>query len=133
MVGYRGLVTLGLELLKFDLEEVKNLLVEILRVHSDSLRHLWLGRNKISNELLRYISTELRGSFNVLESVHLLHLVELKNVKLVDLLQSLSLLREGKTDYPLRVYISDYQAKTNRAELLDYLTQNSPNLELHFI
>ena len=56
---YKGLRRLGLELLSFDLEDVKSELVEILRMHGDSLRELQIGRNKISNELLRFIADSL--------------------------------------------------------------------------
>ena len=59
MVTYKGLQTLGLELLSFDIEEVKKEYLDILGTHSDSLRKLSLARNRVSNSFLKDICTTL--------------------------------------------------------------------------
>jgi hypothetical protein len=133
---YVGLQTLNLELVGFELEEVKNELIEIFRIHGDFLKHLSLARNKVTNEFLKFISLELRGIFNVLESVDLRHLKELQKVNFVELLQAIALLNERtastKRDKPLRVYLSDYQTQLRRGQIFKYLETAQPELELHF-
>jgi hypothetical protein len=53
LVSYKGLIKFGLELLSFDLEDVKDEYLEILKVHSDSLTHLSLARNKVTNAFIK--------------------------------------------------------------------------------
>ena len=53
LVSYKGLIKFGLELLSFDLEDVKDEYLEILKVHSDSLTHLSLACNKVKNAFIK--------------------------------------------------------------------------------
>ena len=114
---YKGLRTLGLELVPFDLEDVKKELIEILHVHADSLRKLCLGRNRITVEFLQHLCANLHGCFNQLELIDLTHLKEANKINWVALLQALATLREEKRKVPLRVHISDYQTQKPRKAL----------------
>ena len=49
LTSYKGLETFGLELVSFDLEDVKSEIMEIFNVHADTLKNLWLGRNKVTH------------------------------------------------------------------------------------
>lgn len=62
LVTYKGLKRLVLELLSFDIEEVKDKYMEILQVHSDSLTHLSLARNKVSNSFMKTVCDVLKSS-----------------------------------------------------------------------
>jgi len=55
LATYTGLEKLVLDLLTFDLEEQKDVLMNVLRIHVKSLRHLSFARNKIRNEFMQYI------------------------------------------------------------------------------
>jgi hypothetical protein len=71
LTSYKGLENLGLELLSFDLESVKQDLLLILLAHADKLKRLSLARNKVSTDLMLFLAQGLRQSFSVLETIDL--------------------------------------------------------------
>ena len=74
VASYKGLEHLGLELISFDIEEVKREFLVMMEVHADSLKHLWLGRNKSSNAFIKDVCstlTTVSGFTQVLESISL--------------------------------------------------------------
>ena len=108
-------------------------MIEILRVHADSLKHISFARNKVATEVLQFVCTELSKGFNLLESVDLQHLKENSKVNYAELLQCIALLPSGaKRQTPVRVYLSDYQTQLKRGSINEYMTRAKPNLELHF-
>ena len=80
LVTYKGLTNLTLELLSFDIEEVKQEFLEILYVHSDSLRNISLGRNRVSNQFMKEICSSLKEGLAGLENLNLLHLKETNKI-----------------------------------------------------
>jgi len=84
LIAYKGLETFGLELLSFDIEDVKSEYLDILRIHSDSLRRLSLARNKVSNQFLKDICSVLAGSLPSLEYFDLRHLKETGKIDWID-------------------------------------------------
>ncbi len=55
MMNYKGLERLTLDLLVFDIEEQKGLLVDVLKNHAKTLKHISFARNKFSNEFLEHV------------------------------------------------------------------------------
>lgn len=104
---YKGLEKLGLELLSFDLEEVKDDFFGILRNHNASLKHLLLGRNKISNALMEEMCNEIK-ELNVIETLDLTHLKEANKIDWQKYLSSIALLSVNRPGKPVRVILSDY-------------------------
>lgn len=89
VTSYKGLEHLGLELISFDLEEVKREFMVIMEVHADSLKHLWLGRNKVNNDFIRdicYTLTKVSNFTQVLESISLKHMKEADSMKWPEIL-----------------------------------------------
>jgi hypothetical protein len=133
LTTYKGLEKLALELVSFDLWEIKAELVEILRIHSDTLKYFSLARNKVSSDLMKYLCGELSKGFNVLEVVDLKHLKENGKVNHPELLQCIAGMLSGeKRRAPVRVYLSEYQTQLKRAAINEYMSKAKPNIELHF-
>jgi hypothetical protein len=88
---YQGLEKLVLDLLVFDLEAQKEMLIGVLKHHSKSLRHLSLARNKISNAFLQFICEQLSAD-NRIEYVDLRYLKETKDTNWVTVFKSIALL-----------------------------------------
>ena len=108
-------------------------MLEILRVHADSLKHISFARNKVSTEVLQYICSELSKGFNLLESVDLQHLKENSKVNYPELLECIASLPSGaKRQSQVRVYLSDYLTQLKRGSINEYMARVKPNLELHF-
>jgi len=106
---------LGLELLAFDLPEVKNELIELLNWHSDSLLHLKLSRNNVPSDLLELICDSLTGGLVKLQTLDLLHLKEAGKVNWPKILDALSrIAKRGYRTHPIQVRISDYQTQRKR-------------------
>ena len=61
LLKYKGLRNLALEALPFDLTEVKQELLDIVRGHSASLTHIKLGRNLIPGNFLEEMFNALEG------------------------------------------------------------------------
>jgi len=121
LVTYKGLETLGLELLSFDLDDVKKEFLDILRIHSDSLRRLSLARNKVSNVFLKDICQVIQSSLPSLEFVDLRHLKDTNKIDWTDLLASLSILSSRERSKPIKVLLSDYQTQSKRKDIFNYL------------
>ncbi len=79
MLSYSGLERLGLELLAFNLEANKDLILEILKKHRDTLRHVSFSKNKVSNCFLNTIC-EGMSEYNNIEYIDLRDLKEIKSV-----------------------------------------------------
>ena len=92
LVSYKGIKKFELELLSFDLEDVKEKYLEILQVHSDSLTHISLARNKITNTFMKSVCEVLRSSLPNLEFIDLRHLKDTAKVDWPGMLASISLL-----------------------------------------
>ncbi len=105
---YKGLTNLGLELVSFNLEDVKKELLDVLANHSDSLRHLSLARNKISNDFMKAMCQSLTGGMVSLEYIDLRHLKEASKVGWPDMLASLAALSQPGRSKPLVIRVSDY-------------------------
>jgi len=60
LLSYQGLEKLGLELLMFDLDDVKEDLFHILSLHATTLKTLLLGRNKVSNEFMKDLCNAIK-------------------------------------------------------------------------
>lgn len=89
---YKGLKKFVLELLSFDLEDVKEKYLEILQVHSDSLTHLSLARNKVSNAFMKNVCDVLKSSLPNLECVDLRHLKDTAKIDWPAMLASIAVL-----------------------------------------
>ena len=60
LLSYCGLRTFNLELISFDIESVKELYVDILKKHSETLTHISLARNKISDVFIKYLAENFK-------------------------------------------------------------------------
>jgi hypothetical protein len=104
---YLGLEKLVLDLLVFDLEAQKEMLIGVLKLHSKSFRHLSLARNKISNDFLQFICEQLSAD-NRIEYVDLRYLKETKDTNWVTALKSIALLTHSSKKN-VTVRITGYQ------------------------
>lgn len=129
LTSYRGLQCLGLELLQFELEEVKEDFFQILRTHSDSLTHLCLGRNKVSNALMKEICNEIREG-NRIETLDLTHMKEANKIEWKDYLTSIASLSANRKGNPIRIILSDYQTRTKHTIFQEHLSTAKPNVEI---
>lgn len=128
---YKGLQHLGLELLSFDLDEVKSELIEILNFHSDSLRHVKLSRNKVPSDLIELICDSLTGGLVKLQSLELLHLKEAGKVNWPKVLDAVSrIAKKGERVHPIQLVISDYQTQRRREEIYTYLEKHHSHIEI---
>ena len=126
---YKGLERLGLELTIFDLEPNKELILDIMKNHAATLRHVSFSKNKVSNEMLRYLCESL-AELNNIEQVDLMHLKDTKSVDWVGQLKSLALLSEKRKGRPLIVRLSEYQVYYKAQEIHKYLEADCPKLEI---
>ena len=94
-LNYEHLHKLGLELLNFEIEDVKDELFQIIRIHHRTLHNLLLGRNKISNAFMREMCNAIK-EMNEIHEIDLTHLKEANKIDWKDYLDSLSLLSEKK-------------------------------------
>jgi len=90
-MSYNHLNKLGLELLSFDIEEVKEEFFQIIRTHYKTLKTLLLGRNKISNAFMKDMCNSIK-ELNNIELIDLTHLKEVSKIDWKDYLESLSML-----------------------------------------
>ena len=132
LVTYKGLKKLALELLSFDIEDVKERYLEILQIHSDSLTHLSLARNKISNIFMQIICDTLRTSLPNLQCIDLRHLKETDKINWPKMLSSIAVLASKERAKPIKVIVSDYQTQKKRSDIFNYLQDNQPNIELQY-
>ena len=103
---YQGIDKLGLELVSFDLEENKEVLLGALKIHSGSLTKLSFAKNKVTNSFMTYICDGL-AQMNNIEMIDLKHLKEAKNVNWVEMLKAISMLSAG-TKKNVNVSLSGY-------------------------
>ncbi len=132
LVTYKGLKKLALELLSFDIEDVKERYLEILQIHSDSLTHLSLARNKISNIFMQIICDTLRTSLPNLRCIDLRHMKETDKINWPKMLSSIAVLASKERAKPIKVIVSDYQTLKKRSDIFNYLQDNQPNIELQY-
>jgi hypothetical protein len=132
LLSYKGLQYLALELLSFDLNEVRSEFLEILKWHSDSLLHLKLSRNLIPGSFLEAICSSLEGGLVSLESIDLLHLKEANKINWPSILGALGTLAKHGRSRPIKVKLSDYQTQLKRQEIFEFIEKTQPNIELNF-
>ena len=132
LVTYKGLKKFVLELLSFDIEDVKEKYLEILQVHSDSLTHLSLARNKVSNAFMKSVCDVLKSSLPNLECVDLRHLKDTQKIDWPGMLASIAVLSQKQRAKPIKVVLSDYQTQMKRADIFNYLQSQLPNIELQY-
>ena len=118
---YKGVKKLVLELLSFDLEDVKEKYLEILQVHSDSLTHLSLARNKVSNAFMKSVCDVLKSSLPNLECVDLRHLKDTAKIDWPAMLASIAVLSQKPRAKPIKVVLSDYQTQMKRSDIFNFL------------
>ena len=129
MTKYLGLETLVLDLIPFDIEEIKDLLIEVCKVHRASLTHLSIARNKISAEFLRGLCEQIAEGNNI-TFVDMIHMKDNKNMKWEEALRSISLLStvSRKT---ITVKYAEYQAHNETKAIHAYLEKEMPLLDLN--
>ena len=106
LISYTGLRTFTLELIAFDIETVKETYLEILKKHSETLTHISLARNKVTNAFVNYIAENFKEMSRI-KQITLTHLKECRNLNWVEFLKSIASLSAGGQD-PITVVISDY-------------------------
>ena len=106
LISYTGLRTFTLELIAFDIETVKETYLEILKKHSETLTHISLARNKVTNAFVHYIAENFKEMSRI-KQITLTHLKECRNLNWVEFLKSIASLSAGGQD-PITVVISDY-------------------------
>lgn len=132
-ISYSGLETLGLELLPFDLTDVSSEFLQIIQFHSNSLKHLYIGRNKVPSSLLKEICNKLMGGLQVLETIDLTHAKESSKIDWVDTFKDIAKLSAQGRVQPIIVRVSDYQTTLKRADIYKYLEDHKPNIEVQFV
>lgn len=131
LITYDSLNRLGLELLAFDIDEVKDKLFDILRMHHRTLKTLLLGRNKVSNQFMKDLCNAIK-ELNTIEEIDLTHLKEANKIDWKDYLESISLLATNRPNNPIKIIISDYQTRSKQKTILDYLSDHRPNVEINY-
>jgi len=125
---YQGLEKIQLDLLPFDPSEIKDALVNVIRVHSATLREICLQKNKITNELIAEICEVLK-THNVIEKFQFQHLKEARSVNWVDLLKSIAQLsKDRKKNITVVAYV--YQIEHKLPEIHKYFEEEVPYIEL---
>jgi len=109
LTTYKGLKILCLELLSFDIEDVRSEYVQILQTHSDSLTHISLARNKVSNTFLQDVFQVFLKSLPSLQQIDLRHLKETSKIDWPLMLGSIATIASKERSKPIKVIISDYQ------------------------
>ena len=99
--------------MSFDLDDIKSELLEILKLHSDSLVELSLSRNKVSNDFIEAICASLHGGLKTLKEFDLRHLKEIGKINWIKMLSDISNLSK-RGQIPLQVKLSDYQTQLKR-------------------
>lgn len=69
---------------------------------------------------------------NNIEEIDLTHLKEASKIDWKDYLESISLLAINRPQNPIRIKISDYQTRTKQKLILEYLSENRPNVEVNY-
>ena len=131
LLSYRGLVHLGFELTSFDLDDVKEEFFQILRTHSDTLTHLYIGRNKVSNAFMKEMCENIT-EVNNLDTLDLTHVKEAAKIVWPDYLGSIAKLSKNRQGNPVRVVLSDYQTRTKHKIFQEYLSSEKPNIEIFY-
>jgi len=93
LATYQGLEHLGLSLVVFDLDANKEAILNVLRVHSDTLRSISFSKNKVTNGFLDFICEGLAEVSNIQE-INLLHLKDLRSVDWVLALRAIAKLAQ---------------------------------------
>jgi len=52
---YKGITSLALELVVFDLENNKDALLNVMKIHSETLRRVSFAKNKVSNTFMQFL------------------------------------------------------------------------------
>jgi hypothetical protein len=73
LTRYSGLELLSIELTPFDLAEVMEDYINVLKIHSTTLRHISLSKNKIPKSIMEEIKKEI-SPWNVIDRIDLLHI-----------------------------------------------------------
>ena len=132
MSTYKGLETLGLELLNFNLENVKEEFFSILRQHSATLKNLYIGRNYLSNNFIKEMCNEIKEDCRI-ETLDLTHLIKINEIDWNVFLQSIAMLSENRPGSPIRIKVSDYQTSLKHDVFFQYLEKNKPNIQIHYL
>ena len=88
---YLGLEKLVLNLLSFYLDEYKETIVKVMRLHRATLRYISFSRNKVTNGFIEYLCSQLSND-NKIEAVDLKYLKETKDTNWVSILKSIAAL-----------------------------------------
>lgn len=89
LMQYKGLETFALDLITFELDDTKELILDILKQHADTLRYVSFSKNKVTNSFMQFIC-EGFGPHSKLEEINLQHLKDVKSVNWIDLLKSIA-------------------------------------------
>jgi len=106
LTTYQGLEKLGLELVPFDLEEQKEMILNVMKLHSATLRHVSFAKNKTTVAFMNYICEGMSCMSNI-ESIDLKHLKEAKTVDWTKMLASIAQL-SNTTKRNVQVSLSGY-------------------------
>ena len=58
---YQGLNKLGIELVVFELDTNKEAILNVLKIHAPTLRHISFAKNKCTNAFMKFICEGLMG------------------------------------------------------------------------
>lgn len=103
-----------------------------MRNHGSTLKHLHLGRNRISNVFIAEMCAETK-EFSNIETIDLIHLKEVNKVDWVEMLQQIATLSTNRPNNPVRVKLSDYQTRIKQSQIYGYLEKTKPNIEVSYI
>jgi len=107
LLSYKGLESLSLELTKFELKEVQDIVVNILKNHRDTLKRISFAKNELSNEFFKAICNEMK-ELNVIEYIDLKHLKKVNLIDWVEVFKTINTLNEGKKKKGVTLSISQY-------------------------
>jgi len=126
---YQGLEKLVLDLIPFNLEEVKEKYVEVARLHNKTLKYIGLQKNAISNDFMQYLCEQIAAE-NIIDMVELTHMKDNKDIDWVRYFKSLNLLAQNSKKI-VTVILNGYQIESQQKAIQEYLEKDSPMINLN--
>ena len=125
------LEVLGLNDLPFDIKEVKDLVLDIMKANADTLVHLSINRAPLTVEFMN----EFCDSFSAVSKLRKFEMrmpKEIENTPKLDYIEvfkAIAKMAEGKPK-PIEVIISNHYGKYMCHEIQFYLHEEKPNLKI---
>lgn len=109
LATYKGLERLELIWVGIDLEVNKDKILDVMKIHCDTLTHVAFSNNKFTNTFITHICDGIRET-NRLESIEMKDIKECRYIDWVALLKSVASL-SVRPDHVIRLTLSSCQTQ----------------------